>query len=80
MGPTGLNQFQNEVFLHFFEFGSLVFLEAVCNDSLQQSLTSSRDKTREKKILGSKFGANGPKLGLKGGFSPFFQVWFISFL
>ena len=59
MGPTGLNQFQNEVFLHFLEFGSLVFLEAVCNDSLQQSLTSSRGKTREKKFWDLNLGQTG---------------------
>ena len=63
MGSTGLNQFQNEVFLHFFEFGSLVFLEAVCNDSLQQSLTSSRGKTREKKNFGIQIWGKRAKIG-----------------
>ena len=46
LGSTGLNQVQIEVFCHFLEFGSLIFLEIACNDSLQQCLTSSRDKTQ----------------------------------
>ena len=48
MKSTGLNQTQNEVFCHFLEFGSLVFLEIAYNDGLQQCLTSSRGKAREK--------------------------------
>ena len=46
----GLNQAQNEVFCDFLEFGSLVFLEIAYNDSLQQCLTTSRGKTRKKKL------------------------------
>ena len=38
---TGQNQAQNEVFHHFLEFGSLVFLEIAYSGSLQQCLTSS---------------------------------------
>ena len=56
LGLTGLNQAQNEVFGHFFEFGLLVFLEIAYNDSLQQCITSSRNKTHEKKF-------GGPNLG-----------------
>ena len=51
-------------FCHFLKFGLLVFLEIVCNDSLQQCLTSSSGKTYKKE----KFG--GPKLG----FLPFSRV------
>ena len=34
---------------HFLEFGSYVFLEIACNDSLRKCLTSSRGKNLEKK-------------------------------
>ena len=34
LGPTGLNQAQDEAIGHFLEFGSLVSLEIACNDSL----------------------------------------------
>ena len=57
------------------EFGSLVFFEIAYNDGLEQYLTSSRGETHEK-YLGGRF---APKLGLKLGFSPFSQDWFISF-
>ena len=50
LSPTGLNQAQNEVFCHFIEFGSYVFLEIVYSDSLRQYLTSSTDKTHEKTL------------------------------
>ena len=48
MGPMGLNQAQKEVFPHLHEFGSYVFLEIAYNDSLLQSLTSSRGKIHKK--------------------------------
>ena len=57
---------------NFLEFESLVFLEIKYDDSLQQCLTSSRGKTHEKYFW-------GPNLGLKLGFLPFSQAWFISF-
>ena len=57
LGPMGLNQTQNEVFLHSLDFGSLVFLEIAYNDNLQQCLAFSKGKTHEK-ILGPKFGPN----------------------
>ena len=42
-------------------------------------MTSSEDKTHEKKFLEPNVGQNGPKSAPKlGGFLPFFQVWFIS--
>ena len=40
-GLNWLNQAQNEVFHHFLEFRSLVFLELTHNDILQQCLTFS---------------------------------------
>ena len=42
LGPMGLNQAQNEVFNHFLEFGSYVFLAIEYDNSLQQRLASSR--------------------------------------
>ena len=78
LGSMGLIQSQNEVFRHFLEFGSYVFLEIVYNDSLGQCLTSSRVKIHEKNLR-SKFRPNGPKLDPKLDFSTFSQVYFISF-
>ena len=46
-----LNQAQNEVFHHFLEFGSYIFLEIAYSDSLRQCLRSSRGKNHEKKIV-----------------------------
>ena len=66
-------------FYHFLEFGSLVFIEIAYSDSLQQCLTSSRDKTHEKKSAEPEFGLNEPKSSPKLRFLPFSQVWFISF-
>ena len=77
--PASLNQAQNEVFRHFLEFGSLFFFEIAFNDSLQQCLTSIRDKNPRKIFLSPKFVPNEPKLGPKLGFSPFSQPWFINF-
>ena len=48
LGPTGLNQAQNEIFRHFVEFGSYVFLETGHGDCLWQCLTASIGKTHEK--------------------------------
>ena len=45
----------------FLRFGLLVFLAIACDDSLQQYITSSRDKTH-KKILGTKFGPKWTKI------------------
>ena len=78
MGPTGLNQNQNEVYYLFLEFGSYVFLEIEYDNNLRQFLTSRRYKTHEKN-RGPKFGPNGSKLDLKLVFLPSSQVWFISF-
>ena len=67
-------------FFHFLKFGSLVFLEIAYNDSVQQSVTSSRGKIHEKSFWGPKFVPKGPKSGLKLGFLSFSQVWFLGFL
>ena len=48
LGPTGLNQTQNEVFCQFIESRSFIFLAYY--DSLRQCLISRRDKTHEKKF------------------------------
>ena len=40
----GLNQTPNEVFRHFDEFGSWVFLEIACDDSLQQGEVNLTEK------------------------------------
>ena len=66
------NKAQNQVFCHFFKFGCLVFLEIVQDDSLEHCLTTSRGKTQEKKLGGTKL---GPKLGV----FPFSQGSIISF-
>ena len=49
-----------QVFRHFLEFGSLVFVEIVYNDSLQQCLTSTRGETYEKRF-GTQIGPNESK-------------------
>ena len=41
---------ETSFFPHFLKFGVLVFLEIACNDSLQQCITYSKDKTHEKKF------------------------------
>ena len=61
-GPTGLNQAQNEVFCHFTEFGSYVFLEIVYNDSLWQYLTPCRVKPT-KKFWGAQIWAKRHRIG-----------------
>ena len=54
------------LFLKFLNFGSLVFLESACDDSLEQCLTTCRHKIHRK--WGPKCGSNGPKLGPQLGF------------
>ena len=75
LGPTGLNQAQNDVFYHFPEFGSLLFFEIAYNDSLRQYLSFSIGKPPSKKKFffggGGKFGSNEPKSGPKLVFLPF---------
>ena len=58
LGPAGLNQAQNEVFHHFLELKTLVFLEIACNYSLQQFITSIRGKPHKKN-----FGGPGNSIG-----------------
>ena len=74
LGPTSLNQAQNEVVCHFLEFGSLDFLEIAYSDSLQQCLTSSIGETHTHTKIGDQ------NLGQNLGFPPFSQVWVIRFL
>ena len=66
---------RNEVFCHFLNFRSLVFLEIAYNDSLQQCVTSSRGKIHEKSFGDQIWAKIVPKLD----FLPFSQLWFISF-
>ena len=47
-------------FCHFHKFGFLVFLEIAYNDSLQQCITSSRDKIH-KKFFGAQIWAKGAR-------------------
>ena len=80
LGQRGQKRSQNQgFFCHFLKFGQLVFLRITYNDGLQKFLTSSRNKTFEKKFLRPKLGQNEPKLGPKLVFLSFFQVWFITF-
>ena len=73
MRPIYINQAQNEVFCHFLEFGSYVYLEIAYNHIFRQYFASNIDKTYEKKIVGGggggvgmdKFGPNVPKSGPK---------------
>ena len=51
MGPTGLNQAQNEVLGHFLEFAY--------NDSWRQFLIFGRGKTHEKIFVGPNLGQTG---------------------
>ena len=71
----GFSRFSWVYWFYRFSWGSCTFLENAYNDSLRQYLTSIRGKTHEKKIGEP----NWPKSGLKLSFSPFSQVWFISF-
>ena len=50
------NQAQKLVFRLFLQFGALVFFQVSLDDSLEQCLTTSRDKTQEKKFRGLKLG------------------------
>ena len=55
----GQNWAQNQIFCYFLKFGSLVFLESINSDSLQQCLTSSRGKIHEKNLQGPNLGERG---------------------
>ena len=52
MGQMGQNRVSNQVFVIFFKFGSLIFLEIGQYDSSEHCLTTNRGKTHEK-IWGS---------------------------
>ena len=62
------------VFCYFLKFGSSVFLEIACSDSLQQCVTSSRGKIYIKSFWGPKFVQRGPKAGPKLGFCSMAQL------
>ena len=49
-------------FCHFLKFGSLIFLEIACNDSLQEFLTCSLGKIHEKIFWGPNLGQRGQNL------------------
>ena len=73
-------RFLKNIFRHFLEFGSLVFLQIAYGNSWQQCMAFSRGKTHEKTFLGPNFGPNKPKLEPKFGvFQSSSQVRFISF-
>ena len=69
---------QNMFFFHFLKFGSLVFCEITCSDSLQQCPTCSRSNIHTK-ILWPKFGPNKQKLCPKLVFFTILSSWFFSF-
>ena len=59
-------------FSYFIKFGSLVFLQIVCNDRLQQCITSRRDKSHTK-VFGTKSGPRQAKIELETRFSAIFS-------
>ena len=70
------NRHKTMFFCHVLKLSSLVFLEIVCNHSLQHCIISSRSKTHKKNFghqIWAKRAKNGPY------FLPYFQVSFISF-
>ena len=73
-------QVQSYVFCNFLKFGSLVFLEIVCNDSLQSFPTSSRDKIHEKSFWGQNLGERSQNWFPKKVFCPFFKFDSLVFL
>ena len=62
-------------FLPFVKFSSLVFLEIIYNDSLQQCITSSWGKTHEKNWEGggSKFGPEQAEIVSRSRFFAMFN-------
>ena len=71
LGPTTLNQVQNEVFCDFLEFEWYVCLEIAYNDSLQQCLTTSGNKIHEKS---PNFGQTGLNQSQNEVFRHFLEV------
>ena len=65
MRPIYINQAQNEVFCHFLEFGSYVYLEIAYNHIFRQYFASSIDKTYEKKIAGGGVGGGDGQIWTK---------------
>ena len=58
-GPSGPKLDPKLGLCHFLKYCSLVFPDITYADSLQQCLTSSRDKIHEKKFLGPNLGQRG---------------------
>ena len=59
-------------FCLFLKFGSLVFLEIACNDSLQQCLTSSKVRST-KKNFGAQIWVEGAKIRFETRFFAIFS-------
>ena len=70
LGLTGLNQSQNVVFRHFFEFGLYAFLEIEYDDSLRQCLTEVR---LMKKVFGTQILTKRAKIGPESRFFAIFS-------
>ena len=66
-------------FCHVLKLSSLVFLEIVCNHSLQHCIISSRSKTRKKNFGHQIWAKRAKKRTQNYVFLPYFQVSFISF-
>ena len=76
----GPNEPETTFFCHFLKLASLVLLDIVYNDSLQQCGTSSRSKFHLKNV-GSQISTKGAKIEPKTSFFlPFSHVLLISFL
>ena len=73
------NWAQNYFFCHFLKFGSLVLPVITYNDSLQQCLTSSRNKIHTQKNWTPNLGQSGQNRARNYVFLSFFQVWLINF-
>ena len=68
----GQNRAQNQVFLSFFQVWFFGFLEILQGDSSEHCLLTSRGKTHEKNLMGTKL---GPKVGV----FPFSEGCIVSF-
>ena len=66
-------------FAMFSKWSSLVFLEIVCNHSLQHCIISSRSKTHKKNFGHQIWAKRAKKRTQNYVFLPYFQVSFISF-
>ena len=76
----GQNQTQNQIFCHFLKFGSLVFLEIACNNSLQHCLISSGAKIHEKRFCSPNFCQRGQNRAQNQVFCHFLKFGSLVFL